>query len=77
MSSVSFFAFIMLMIFPYLKLYLGVHGCMFVFAVVSAFGVPYTIYIVPETKGKNLDVLERASDSPTTTATATTFNTKL
>lgn len=58
MSSVSFFAFIMLMIFPYLMHYLQLHGCMFLFAAVSAFGLVYTIYVVPETRGKNLDNLE-------------------
>lgn len=58
MSSVSFFAFIMLMIFPYLLYYLELHGCMFLFAAVSTFGVFYTVYVVPETRGKNLDSLE-------------------
>lgn len=58
MSSVSFFAFIMLMIFPYLLFYLDLHGCMFLFAGVSTIGVFYTIKIVPETRGKNLDSLE-------------------
>lgn len=58
MSSVSFFAFIMLKLFPYLMLYLDLHGCMFLFAGVSTFGVFYTIYVVPETRGKNLDSLE-------------------
>lgn len=58
MSSVSFFAFIMLMIFPYLMYYLQLHGCMFLFATVSAIGLVYTIYVVPETRGKNLDNLE-------------------
>lgn len=31
---------------------------MFLFASVATFGVFYTIFIVPETKGKNLDILE-------------------
>lgn len=59
----------MLIIFPYLKMYLDLHGCMFLFAAVSVFGVFYTVYVVPETKGKNLDVLE--------TAESNTFNTRL
>lgn len=58
MSSVSFLAFIMLIIFPYLMSYLNLHGCMFLFSAVALFGVFYTIFVVPETKGKNLDVLE-------------------
>lgn len=66
MSSVSFFAFIMLRIFPYLQFYLDLHGCMFLFASVSTFGVFYTIYIVPETRGKNLDVLEMKQTNVTT-----------
>lgn len=37
---------------------MGMDGSMFVFAFVIAFGFFFTIFVVPETKGINLDVLE-------------------
>lgn len=58
MSSVSVFAFIMLKVFPSMLLGLDLYGCMFLFSFVNLLGILFTKFVVPETKGRNLDVLE-------------------
>ncbi len=60
MSSVSVFAFIMLKIFPSMLLVLDLYGCMFLFSFVNVIGVFFTKFVVPETKGRNLDVLDNS-----------------
>lgn len=62
MSTVSFFAFIMVKLFPSMLLALELHGCMFLFAFVSVLGIIFTKFVVPETKGRNLDVLDSCTD---------------
>lgn len=43
---------------PVLLANFDLYGCMFMFAMVSLVGLVFTIFVVKETKGKNLDVLE-------------------
>ncbi|XP_037042110.1 facilitated trehalose transporter Tret1-2 homolog [Bradysia coprophila] len=62
MSSVSVFAFIMLKVFPSLMLGLDLYGCMFLFSAVNVLGIIFTKVVVPETKGRNLDVLDSPAD---------------
>lgn len=58
MCTVGIFAAIMLKIFPSMLVALDLYGCMFVFAFVNVLGILFVKFIVPETKGRNLDVLE-------------------
>lgn len=58
MSSVSVFAFIMLKIFPSMLVKLDLYGCMFLFSFVNVLGIFFTKFVVPETNGQNLDVME-------------------
>lgn len=62
MSTVSIFAFVMLKIFPSLLLGLDLYGCMFLFSSVNVLGVIFTKLVVPETKGRELDVLDASTD---------------
>lgn len=54
-SSLSVFAFIMTRVFPYMLDWIGLYGCMFAFAVVSSSAFVFTIIVIKETKGINLD----------------------
>lgn len=56
-TTVSLWAAIILNQFPYLLVNLHLYGCMWLFASVAIFGLLFTIFFVPETKGKTLDVL--------------------
>lgn len=47
-----------LRLMPMLLQSLQLYGCMWLFAGVSVVGLVFTIFVVKETKGKNLDVLE-------------------
>lgn len=49
---------VMLRLMPVILHSLQLHGCMWLFAGVSVVGLIFTIAVVKETKGKNLDVLE-------------------
>lgn len=53
--SLSVFAFIMLSLFPYMLDWIGLYGCMFTFASVSSLAFVFTIFVVKETNGINLD----------------------
>lgn len=39
-------------------LQLDLYGCMFLFSFVNVVGLFFTKFVVPETKGRHLDVLE-------------------
>lgn len=56
-TTVSIFSFTMLKSFPYLLFHLGLHGCMLVFVCVGVLGIIFVVFVVPETKGKDLNVL--------------------
>lgn len=55
--------FISLKIFPIILITLEVHGTMLLFACVLLVGFIFTLFIVPETTGINLDVLEADSNT--------------
>lgn len=57
-STISACAIIQLKTFPLMLACIGLHGCMFVYASVAAFGMVFTVFVMDETKGRNLDVLE-------------------
>lgn len=57
-STISVCAIVQLKTFPLMLAGIGLHGCLFIFAVVAACGMVFTLYTMNETKGKNLDVLE-------------------
>lgn len=44
-------------LFPYFLKMLELYGCMWLFAGVTLFGLLFSVFVVKETKGKNLDVL--------------------
>lgn len=50
----------MLKCFPILLINCDLYGCMALFATVSVLGFLFTLFIVEETKGINLDVLEES-----------------
>lgn len=50
--------FVILKIFPTILITLEVDGTMLLFACVLIVGCIFTIFVVPETKGVNLDALE-------------------
>lgn len=57
-TCVSFgLQFSIFMMFPYFLNMLELHGCMGLFAVVTTFGLLFGLFLMKETKGKNLDVL--------------------
>lgn len=58
-TTVSIYAFIMLNSFEYLKRTIHLYGCVLMFLGVALFGIVFIILMVPETKGKNLDVVEK------------------
>lgn len=49
---------IMLRMMPILLHSFQLYGCMWIFAGVSFVGLVFTVFVVEETKGKNLDVYE-------------------
>lgn len=63
---VSVFAFIVLKSFPHLEELIGLPYCMTVFLCVACLGVVFVALCVPETNGKQLNVLDGAM-APTTT----------
>lgn len=48
----------MLRLLPVLLANLELYGCMWLFACIMVTGLCFTIFVVKETKGLNLDVLE-------------------
>lgn len=56
--TVSVYAFLMLLLFPWLMDLIGLAACLYGFACVSFAGLMFTLFVVQETKGKNLDQLE-------------------
>lgn len=56
-SSMCFFAFVVLAAYPILVKLLEMHGCMLVFAATCVLGVFFVIFFVDETKGKTIDLL--------------------
>lgn len=49
-----------LKIFPFMLATMELHGCMWFFGGIVTFGLLFTLIVVKETKGKNLDVLEES-----------------
>lgn len=47
--------FVMVKLFPAMILYIGLHGCIFVFAICCFVGTIFIIFVLPETKGKSYD----------------------
>lgn len=60
--TVSLFAFIMLRTFPIMKDSLSLYGCLWFFSGVSMLGILFTVAVVKETKGKNLDAFDEDED---------------
>lgn len=60
-TTVSIYAFIMLSSFNYLQRTIHLYGCILMFLSVALFGIVFIIFMVPETKGKSLDVLDTSS----------------
>lgn len=58
MALLSIFAFIMLKVFPPCMEAFGLATTIWAFAAFSAFGLLYIAIIVPETKGKSMNVVE-------------------
>lgn len=56
--TVSVFAFIVLKSFPHLEEIIGLPSCMTVFLCVACLGVVFVVLCVPETNGKQLNVLD-------------------
>lgn len=67
---VSLFAFIMLRFFPVMLATFGLHGCMWFFTCVSVSGFVFTLLVVKETKGMNLDQVQATPAAVTTTKRA-------
>lgn len=63
-TSMSFFAFCVVMTFPILMEIINMHGCMLIFAITCALGVVFLIFLVDETKGKTLDLLNVEKSDP-------------
>lgn len=59
------FTIIMLKIFPTILFAIGVHGIMFLFGCVLAIGLIFTLFVVRETKGINLEGLENKDNNKT------------
>lgn len=57
MSLLWTLAFIMIKYFDFLKIALGMHGCMYLFASFSFVGALFVIFVVPETKGKSFEAI--------------------
>lgn len=66
-ASLCILQFVFLKIFPVILYALGLDGSLFLFAGVLVVGFIFTIFVVRETKGINLDVLE-ATDLTTSKA---------
>lgn len=58
MISISLFAFITMKTFPVLVSSLGLYSVMYIFGGVCVFGVIFGVFILTETKGKNLNKLD-------------------
>lgn len=61
-SSMSLFAFGLVITFPVLMEVIDMHGCMLIFAITCALGIIFVIFAVDETKGKTLDLLNKEKD---------------
>lgn len=61
------YAFVVLQSFPRLETLIGLSHCFTIFLVVAILGVLFCVLCVSETKGKTLDVLDKAA--PTTIQT--------
>lgn len=55
-TTVSIYAFIMLKSFGYLRTTIHLYGCILMFLGVALFGIVFIVFMVPETKGRRLDV---------------------
>ncbi|XP_039437012.1 facilitated trehalose transporter Tret1-like isoform X2 [Culex pipiens pallens] len=58
-----FFAFFVMKAYPLLLEAIGIHGTLWISSVVCAVGVVIIVFLVPETKGKNLVVEEQQQES--------------
>lgn len=48
--------FLMVKFYPIVAEAVNMHSCMWFFALVSAFGVFFAVFLLKETKGKNINV---------------------
>lgn len=55
LATLSFIAFMVLKFFPILNEVIEFYGCMWLFSTVCFFGSVFIVFVLPETKGKNLD----------------------
>lgn len=53
-------AFVLVFCFPSVLLAIGLHGCIFIFAVSTFIGSLFVLLYMPETKGKNFDEILQA-----------------
>lgn len=58
-----FFAFFVMKAYPLLLEAIGIHGTLWISSAVCAVGVVIIVFLVPETKGKNLVVEEQQQES--------------
>lgn len=62
-SLMWIFGFVSIRIYPILVELIGMHGNLFIFAIISLFGAIFVQFVLPETKGKShqeiMKMLER------------------
>lgn len=59
MGALWFYATLMINYFPITSLTLGMHGSMFIFAGCCFAGTFFILFVVPETKGKSFEEIQR------------------
>lgn len=55
LSLISLFMFLMVKFYPIVAEAVNMHSCFWFFALVSAFGVFFAVFLLDETKGKNIN----------------------
>lgn len=62
--SLAISAFLMVKSFPIMSEMIGMHGCLSFMSVTCILGIVFVIFVMEETKGRNLDSIGRGTDHP-------------
>lgn len=68
--SLNISAFLMSKYFPIMSSMIGMHGCLSFMSGACILGMIFVIFVMEETKGRNLDSIGSGTDRPETTASA-------
>lgn len=72
--SLNVSAFVMSKYFPIVSEMIGMYGCLSLMSASCIFGIIFVVFVMEETKGRNLDSIGNATGRPVTTTPVSNSN---